>query len=212
MTAPTPIERANILIEGTAPLSAEDKRRFAYFGENAKILPPYRILNPQNISIGDRVSIRDGCHINAFKDLTFIHDYVEGRFKDDFARSDYIYNGRIEIGHTCQIGRFAFMSCTNMIRIEDHVVLSERVFIGDNNHGHSHPDVPIMQQPNQQGSPVTIGRGSWLGAGSAILAGAELGQNTVVGANVVIRRGRYPARAVFSPAAPHMRVKDGDEH
>ncbi len=212
MTSPTPIERANILIEGTGELSAEDKRKFAYFGENAKILPPYRILNPQNISIGDRVSIREGCHINAFKDLTFIHDYLEDRFKADFARSDYAYDGRIVIGHTCQIGRFSFMSCTNAITLEDHVVLSERVFIGDNNHGHRHPDVPIMQQPNQQGMAVVIGRGSWLGVGSAVLAGAELGRNTVVGANVVIRRGCYPARAVFSPATPHMHVKDGHEH
>lgn len=211
MTEATPIESANILLESAGPLTPEDKAKFGYFGVNAKILPPYRILNPQNIRIGDRVAIREGCHINAFRDLSFIHGYVEDRFKDDFSSDDYLYDGRITIGHTCQVGRFAFMSCTNSITFEDHVVLSERVFVGDNNHGYKHPDVPIMQQPNQKGHPVVIGRGSWLGVGSAILAGAELGANTVVGTNVVIRRGQYPARALFSPPVPDMRIMDRHE-
>lgn len=205
MTMKTPIERANRLLEGVGPLSSEDKSAFAYFGVDAKILPPFRILNPQNISIGDRTAIREGCHINAFIDLTFIHDYVDEAFRGDFPREDYLYDGRIWIDHTCQIGRFAFMSCTKEIRIEDRVVLSERVFIGDNNHGYAHPEVPIMQQPNSRGEPVRIGRGSWIGVGAAILPGARLGVNTVVGANSVVRRGDYPARAVIVPPAAEAR-------
>ena len=66
-----PLEKANFLLEKTTPLTNEDKDRFAYFGINAKILPPLRILNPQNIVIGDVTSIREGCHINAFGDLAF---------------------------------------------------------------------------------------------------------------------------------------------
>jgi acetyltransferase-like isoleucine patch superfamily enzyme len=207
MTAKTPIERANVLIEGAAPLTSAEKAKFAYFGVDAKILPPYRILNPQNVSIGDRTSIREHCHINAFVDLTFIHDYLDPRFRAELPREDYLYDGRIFIDHTCQIGRFAFMSCTREIRIEDHVVLSERVFIGDNNHGYAHREAPIMQQPNSKGEPTRIGRGSWIGAGAALLAGSRLGRNSVVGANCVIRRGDYPDRAVFSPPRPEMRVK-----
>ena len=45
MSAPTPIERDNVLLEKNEPLTSEDKKRFAYFGEKAKILPPFRILN-----------------------------------------------------------------------------------------------------------------------------------------------------------------------
>jgi acetyltransferase-like isoleucine patch superfamily enzyme len=201
MNVNTAIEQQNVLIEGSAPLSSDDKAKFAYFGINAKILPPYRILNPQNIIVGDRVAIREGCHINAFKDLSFIYDYVEPRYQADLRREDYIYDGRITFEHTCQIGRFVFMSCTNSIAIEDHVVFSERIFVGDNNHGFSHPHVPIMQQPNDRGEPVVIGRGSWIGVGAAILAGARLGWNTVVGANSVVKRGVYPAHAVIAQSA-----------
>src|SRR6266508_3746690 len=120
----SPIEEKNVLLEKATPLTSEDKRMFAYFGTDAKILPPYRILNPQRIAIGDRTAIREWCHINAFIDLSFLMDSID---------------------REVQIGRFAFMSCTRSIVIERNVVLSERVFIGDNNHTFSHPDVPIVQ-------------------------------------------------------------------
>ena len=163
---PSPIERANHLLEKATPLTSEDKALFKYFGENAKILPPYRILNPQRISIGDRTAIREGAHINAFLDLSFLMEYIDPAHRGDFSADQYRYDPQIEIGRECQIGRFAFMSCTSSIVIENNVVLSERVFVGDNNHGFSHPDVPIVQQPNQLGDPVVIGRGSWIGVGA----------------------------------------------
>ena len=212
MKQATPIERENYLLETTNPLSSEDKAKFAYFGVDAKILPPLRILNPQNIVIGDRVAIREGCHINAFKDLRFIRDYVDARFGDDFSREDYLYDGHITIEHTCQIRRFAFMSCTKSIRVEPLVLMSERVFIGDNNHGFRHPEVPILQQPNDQGDPVVIGTGTWIGVGAAILAGAIIGRNTVVGSNSVVRAGKYPSHAVIaSPSAEVMFRRHNDD-
>jgi acetyltransferase-like isoleucine patch superfamily enzyme len=194
----TPIERRNVLVEGTEELTVADKAKFAYFGVNAKILPPYRILNPQNIVVGDRVAIREGCHINAFKDLTHLRGYIEEQFRDDFDDSQYQFDGKITFDHTSQFGRFLFMSCTKSILIQDHVVFSERVFVGDNNHNFTHPHVPILQQPNKPGEPVVIGRGSWIGVGAAILAGAKLGRNTVVGANSVVKRGDYPSHAVIA--------------
>jgi acetyltransferase-like isoleucine patch superfamily enzyme len=208
---PTPIERDNLLLEKSEPLTNADKALFGYFGVDARILPPFRILNPRNFIIGDRTSIREGCHLNAFRDLSFIHEYVEERYRADFSKDDYRFDGRIVIDHTCQIGRFAFMSCTRSIAIQDHVVLSERVFIGDNNHGFSHPRVPIMQQPNKGGEPVVIGRGSWIGVGAAILSGARLGRNCVVGANSVVKRGDYPAHAVIAAPAATVQYRRHDD-
>jgi acetyltransferase-like isoleucine patch superfamily enzyme len=197
---PTPLEERNLVIEGDRPLSSEDKAKFLYFGVNAKVLPPFRILNPQNVVIGDRVAIREGCNINAFKDLRHIRGYIEPAYRDDFTDDQYVYDSRITLEHTSQFGRFLFMSCTNSIIVQDHVIFSERVFVGDNNHGFAHPHVPILQQPNKRGEPVVVGRGSWIGVGAAILAGARLGNNTVVGANSVVKRGDYPSHAVM--AAP----------
>jgi len=197
----SPIARDNDLLETALPLTSDQKARFAYFGVNAKILPPLRILNPGNVVIGDHTAIREGCHLNAFRDLSFLLDYIAPEHRAAFAREDYLYDGHITIDHECQIGRFAFMSCTGRVHVEHHVVLSERVFIGDNNHSFSHPDVPIVQQPNKTGKPVRIGTGSWIGVGAAILAGVTLGRNTVVGANSVVREGEYPPHAVIGPPA-----------
>lgn len=199
MSGKSPIENQNILLEKNTPLTSEDKALFGYFGVNAKIIPPYRILNPQHVFIGDVTATREGCHINAFKDLSFLLNYVDPRFKKDFRLEDYQYKPRIEIGREVQIGRFAFMSCTNLISIEDNALLSERVFLGDNNHSFSHPHVPIMQQPNKVGNPVIVGRGSWIGVGAALLAGTKLGRNCVVGANSVCRDASYPSHAVIGP-------------
>jgi acetyltransferase-like isoleucine patch superfamily enzyme len=208
----SPIARHNDLLETTEPLTNADKARFAYFGVNAKILPPLRILNPQHVVIGDYTAIREGCHLNAFRDLSFLLEYVAPEYRSAFRPEDYRYNGRITIDRECQIGRFAFMSCTNHIHIEHHVVLSERVFIGDNNHGFAHADVPIVQQPNTPGEPVTVGTGSWIGVGAAILTGVTLGRNSVVGANSVVRAGTYPSHAVLAqPSAVVLFRRHGDD-
>jgi len=189
------------VLEKTTPLTKKEKDLFAYFGVNAKILPPLRMLNPQLITIGDITAIREGCHINAFTDLSFLLNYVSEQYRGDFDPEDYRYESRIEIGRENQIGRFAFVSCTNSVTLEDNVLLSERVFIGDNNHGFSHPHVPIMQQPNSRGRPVVIGKGTWVGVGAAILAGTKVGANCVIGANSVCRGETYPPHSVVGPAA-----------
>src|SRR5947208_15260586 len=107
MSTNTPIEKANILLEKQTPLTDEDKKLFAYFGVNAKLIPPYRILNPQNIIIGDVTAISEGCHINAFLDLTFLMTYTDAKYSQTFERPDHIYHSRIHIGRDHQIGRCA---------------------------------------------------------------------------------------------------------
>ncbi len=212
MNPVSPISKSNTLLETSEPLTNAQKDMFAYFGENAKIIPPLRILNPHNIKIGDYTSIREGSHINSFVDLSFLMNYIEDKYRDDFDADDYKYDGKIEIERECQIGRFAFVSCNKSILIERNVVFSERVFVGDNNHGFSHPEVPIVQQPNRPGEPVRIGKGSWIGVGAAILAGAQLGRNTVVGANSVVKRGRYADHSVIAPPAAQVQFRSNSEH
>jgi acetyltransferase-like isoleucine patch superfamily enzyme len=190
------IEHKNVFLNKTTPLTDEEKGMFRYFGVNAKITPPFRILNPHRISIGDRVSIAEHAHINAFQDLVFLKNYIHPDYIHDFREEDYLYDSNIEIGNECQIGRFLFITCTNRIHLENNVLLSERVFIGDNNHSFSHPAVPIMQQPNKPGKPVLIKYGGWIGVGAAILPGTEIGKLSVVGANSVCQ-GIFPDYAVI---------------
>lgn len=206
------ITEANVVLEKATPLTSEDKARFAYFGVDAKVLPPYRFLNPQCMTIGDAVSIREGCNINAFRDLSFLITYIDEKHRHEFTEADYMYEPRIKVGRASQFGRFAFVSCTGSITIEENVLISERVFIGDNNHGFSHPDIPIMQQPNRRGEPVVIGKGTWIGVGAAILAGTRVGRNCVIGANSVCRGEEYPSHAVIGPEAAKVLYRRFDPH
>lgn len=186
------------LLEKDSPLTDEEKKLFGYFGTGAKIRPPFRILNPQRIFIGDHVSIREELYLHAYQDLTKLHTYIEERYKKDFELSQYIYDSRIVIDREVQIGRNFFISCTKSVEIGRNVTISERVFVGDNNHSYSHSDVPIMQQPNKVGTPIVIGPGSWIGAGASILGGTRLGKNNVVGTLSVVK-GEFPDHAVIGP-------------
>src|SRR5689334_10490409 len=111
--APTPIERGNVLLEKDTPLTSKDKEMFAYFGVDAKILPPLRVVNPQRIRIGDRTAVREWCHIAAFQDLRHMLTHVEEAYRSDFRPEQYLFDSRIDIGCENQIGRFFFMTCTN---------------------------------------------------------------------------------------------------
>jgi len=186
------------VLEKTEPLTDQEKGLFGAFGNGAKIRPPFRILNPHRIFIGDFVSIREEAYLHAYEDLTKLYDFIDEAYKGDFDLSQYRYDSRIVIGREVQIGRNFFISCTNSVEIGRNVTISERVFIGDNNHSFSHPDVPIMQQPNKIGTPVLIGSGSWIGAGASLLPGTTLGKNTVIGTLSAVR-GEFPDHAVIGP-------------
>ena len=58
---------------------------------------------------------------------------------------------------------------------------------------------PLLQLLRQfpVNRPVTIGSGSWLGAGAIVLPGARIGRNVVIAAGSVVR-GEIPDRCVVA--------------
>jgi acetyltransferase-like isoleucine patch superfamily enzyme len=92
----------------------------------------------------------------------------------------------LTIGDRCVIGRGSHIIAHQSITIGDDVWTGPYVYITDQNHGYEDPDVPIGRQfPVNR--PVSIGAGSWLGAGAIILPGARIGRNVVVAAGSVVR-------------------------
>jgi len=92
------------------------------------------------------------------------------------------------------------------------------VYITDQNHSYTDPDVPIGRQWPVN-APVRIGPGTWLGTGVVVLPGAVIGANVVVAAGSVVR-GEFgdrcvlagvPARVVknFSAESGWSRVNEG---
>jgi len=102
----------------------------------------------------------------------------------------------LRIGDRCVIGRGSHIVAHYSIVIGDHVFTGPNVYITDQNHGYADPDVPVGRQwPSN--TAVSIGAGSWLGAGVIVLPGACIGRNVVVAAGSVVR-GRVPDRCVIA--------------
>ena len=84
------------------------------------------------------------------------------------------------------IGRGSHIVAHHSIVIGDDVFTGPYVYITDQNHGYADPDMPIGRQwPSN--TAVSIGPGTWLGAGVIVLPGARIGRNVVVAAGSVVR-------------------------
>ena len=78
------------------------------------------------------------------------------------------------------------MSISTKIKIRKNALISDRVFLGDCNHGFLDLNLPISQQPINFSGCVEIGEGCWIGIGAAITPGITIGKNAVIGANSVV--------------------------
>ncbi len=102
----------------------------------------------------------------------------------------------LRIGNHCVIGRGSHIVAHNSIVIGDDVFTGPYVYVTDQNHGYTDPDIPIGRQwPSN--TAVSIGAGSWLGAGVIVLPGACIGRNVAVAAGSVVR-GQIPDRCVIA--------------
>ncbi len=102
----------------------------------------------------------------------------------------------LRIGDRCVIGRGSHIVAHYSITIGDDVYTGPYVYITDQNHSYADPDLPIGRQwPSN--AAVSIGSGSWLGAGVIILPGAAIGRNVVVAAGSVVR-GEVPDCCVIA--------------
>jgi acetyltransferase-like isoleucine patch superfamily enzyme len=102
----------------------------------------------------------------------------------------------LRIGDRCLIGRGSHIVAHHSIVIGDDVYAGPYVYITDQNHGYADPAIPIGRQWPRNAA-VSIGAGSWLGAGVIVLPGAVIGRNVVVAAGSVVR-GAVPDCCVIA--------------
>jgi acetyltransferase-like isoleucine patch superfamily enzyme len=102
----------------------------------------------------------------------------------------------LRIGDRCVIGRGSHIVAHQSVCIGDDVWAGPYVYITDQNHGYADPHTPIGRQLPVNRA-VTIGAGSWLGAGAIVLPGSRIGRNVVIAAGSVVR-GEVPDRCVVA--------------
>jgi len=166
---------------GTITADTPAGRAFASFGPETKIGFPTGALYGQRW-----IAIGGGTVIAAYVSLSA--GMVPGHDLGD--------RPVLRIGDRCVIGRGSHIVAHHSIVIGDDVFTGPNVYINDQNHGYADPDVPIGRQwPSN--TAVSIGAGSWLGAGVIVLPGACIGRNVVVAAGSVVR-GQVPDRCVVA--------------
>ena len=85
------------------------------------------------------------------------------------------------------------ITCKNLIRLGDNVLIGGYVQIIDHNHGFGVNDI-IRNQPAEIGE-VVIGNDVWIGAGAKILMNCHIGDGAIIGANSVVT-GDIPENAI----------------
>jgi serine acetyltransferase len=166
---------------GTITADSPAGRRFAAFGPRSLMaFPTGAVFGEPWIEIGDETLISDQVTISA--GMTPGQDLGEQVV--------------LRVGDRCVIGRGSHIVAHYSIQICDDVYTGPYVYITDQNHGYTDPDVPIGRQWPVNAA-VSIGAGTWLGAGTVILPGAHIGRNVVVAAGSVVR-GTVPDHCVVA--------------
>jgi acetyltransferase-like isoleucine patch superfamily enzyme len=147
---------------------------FHSFGRGSRVLLPFRVGNPDLISIGARVLIGPGSWLMTPTrenpgPLIELHD-------------------RVRINQTS-------VTAVLSVVIEEDVDIARGAYISDHSHGFDDPSIPIRDQPLIRVAPVRIGRGAWLGQNVVVLPGVTIGAGAVIGANSVVRDD-VPARTI----------------
>jgi len=170
-------QRAGSITPGTP-----GARAFASFGPGSVIgFPPGALYGQRWIAVGADTMI--AAHVSLSAGMVPGHDLGD-------------QPPVLRIGDRCVIGRGSHLVAHHSIVIGDDVFTGPNVYINDQNHTYADPDVPIGRQwPSN--TAVSIGAGSWLGAGVIVLPGACIGRNVVVAAGSVVR-GQVPDRCVIA--------------
>lgn len=142
---------------------------FRKFGCGSFIRKPLLLWNPQYISVGERVSVRDGIRLEVVLS------------KDGRTPS-------LVIGNDTNIEQNVHIVCHNRIQIGSNVSITGNCSIADVTHPYSDVNDPdkIGSRTKDEDSFIEIGNGSFIGFGSVILPNVRIGTSAVIGANSVV--------------------------
>ena len=143
--------------------------RFKRWGKGSRVEPGMVVTCPWAIDVGNGVTIEKHATLNV---------------------KDYRTDGRatLIIGDGTHIGRFAHINAWHDVIIEDHVLITHRVTLGDEEHVYEDTRTPICMQGSRGKGRVLLKSGCFIGSGAIILPGVVIGRNAVVAANAVVSK------------------------
>lgn len=153
-------------------------RRFKSFGRGSLLASPIRLINPQNIEIGQHSSIMKCCVLETCPDAG--------------------NSPLLTIGNNMSLGEYSHITCAKRIIIGDNLLTGRFVLITDNGHGCSsieEIDTPPLKRKTFSKGKVVIGDNVWIGDKATILPGVTIGDGAIIGANSVVTKD-IPANSI----------------
>ena len=166
-----------------------------------------RLVRPEDMVLGARVYLDHGVYLHGGEGGISIGD-------DSWLMSGcrlHVFNFRALPQAGIRIGRRTFLGEETLMRAQGGITIGDRVLFGPRvqllavNHVMTEPDRAIMDQGiTAQG--ITIGDGSWIGAGAIVLDGVTIGRYACIGAGSVVTSD-VPDHAV-AVGAPARVIRD----
>jgi acetyltransferase-like isoleucine patch superfamily enzyme len=161
--------------------------RNVVFGQNVVLRHPHKIR------IGNNVVIDDQCLLDS-----------KGEHNRGITIGDGVFIGRntilsckdgdIEIASGANIGFNCEIFSASRVLVGERVLMAAYAYIVGGDHDFSDPTKSVLEQ-KRTSAGVSIGAGSWIGAGAKLLDGVVVGERAIVGAGAVVREN-VPAFAV----------------
>lgn len=152
------------------------------FGRNVSLRCPGRM------SLGDHVTIDDGCSLDA-RGAQSPEDFVIGP-RTLIARDTclVIKSGHLRIGANGSIGSQCYLSAVSGIEIGDDAIIAGQCYFGGGRYKTSLGAGPMVTQGLITKGPVVVGNDVWIGAGARVLDGVRIGDGAIIGAGSVVAK------------------------
>jgi len=153
------------------------KSKFLNSGKNFLIEFPFKILNPNYISVGKRFRVFKGARIECIS-----------------AYGEQIFNPRLIIGNNVTFNNQVHIGVINEVLIGDNVLLASYVYISDHSHGdygaafNSSPESSPSSRKLFSSGIINIKENVWIGEGAKILPNVTIGRGSIIGANAVVTK------------------------
>ncbi len=176
------------------------KRSFFEAGKGLRFYPGLSINRHADIKLGTRVRLYGGSIkidsriARAGQPLITIDDevYLAPGYMIFLGAVGPEIRPELHIGKRVSISPSVRIEVRSGVTVEDDAMIGEYTYISDSGHEYRDPTVPIAHQGMQNGEPVRICKGAWIGTNVCIFKGVTIGQNSVIGANAVVTRDIPP--------------------
>ncbi len=159
--------------------------RLRSMGENVTIGCGVKIVNPQNVSLGDNVHIDDHCTLIARSKRGISIGHGTSIKYGVYLDTESAEEGYIEIGNRAYIGTGCCFHGHKGLEIGDDTLFAQNITITPYSHCFEDPDEKIIKQGGHS-RKITIGRDCYIGKSVSILYSADVEDGSVVGSGSVV--------------------------